>query len=87
MANSERYKVTPARFVAVWLLNGVTDERMTLAELVEEELLLAMPLVALHDQCPDPPPQSAGDPGAQDDNQSDPDNPFAVLARLKGRRK
>ena len=65
----------------------VTEERMTLAELVEEELLLAMPLVALHDQCPDPPPQSAGDPGDQDDNQSDPDNPFAVLARLKGRRK
>ncbi|HIK74872.1 MAG: YceD family protein [Alcanivorax sp.] len=65
----------------------VTEERVTLAELVEEELLLAMPLVALHDQCPDPPPQSAGDPGDQDDNQSDPDNPFAVLARLKGRRK
>ncbi|MGB1234293.1 MAG: RsmB/NOP family class I SAM-dependent RNA methyltransferase [Planktomarina sp.] len=42
MANSERYKVTPARFIAVWLLNGVTDERMTLAELTGKDKYLEL---------------------------------------------
>ena len=67
----------------------VTEERLSLAELLEEELLLALPLVALHDECPRPAstgsePEPEGDP---DDTQTNPDNPFAVLARLKGRRK
>lgn len=62
----------------------VTGDRMPLADLVEEELLLAMPLVALHDQCPHPLPDESSDTVDDDTN---PDNPFAVLARLKGRRK
>lgn len=62
----------------------VTDERVTLAELLEEELLLAMPLVALHDECPRSPLDQSG--SAEQEN-TKPDNPFAVLARIKGRRK
>ena len=67
----------------------VTEERVSLAELVEEELLLALPLVALHDECPRPAstgsePEPEDDP---DDTQTNSDNPFAVLAQLKGRRK
>ncbi|ASK34364.1 YceD family protein [Alloalcanivorax mobilis] len=62
----------------------VTGERMTLAEVLEEELLLALPLIALHDQCPNSPLEESGE---ADEEQIKPDNPFAVLARLKGRRK
>ncbi|MCU5783884.1 hypothetical protein MA04_03184 [Alcanivorax balearicus MACL04] len=66
----------------------VTEERLPLAAVLEEELLLAMPLVALHDQCPNPLPDTRDDgedgEGRDKDN---PDNPFAVLAQLKGRRK
>lgn len=58
----------------------VIGDRMLLTDLVEEEVLLAMPLVALHDQCPNPLPDDSGE--AHDDI-----NPFAVLARLTGRRK
>jgi len=59
------------------------DDRLPLADLVEEELLLAMPLVALHDQCPHSLPDQSGEP----DTDTNADNPFAVLADLKGRRK
>ena len=62
----------------------VTGERMTLAEVLEEELLLALPLIALHDQCPNSPLDESGE---ADEEQIKPDNPFAVLAHLKGRRK
>jgi len=61
----------------------VVDDRMPLSDLVEEELLLAMPLVALHDQCPRPLPDGSG----EREEDTDSDNPFAVLAHLKGRRK
>lgn len=66
----------------------VQDDRMPLSDLVEEELFLAMPLVALHDPCPQPLPE----PGAPKESEgtgggTGSDNPFAVLAQLKGRRK
>jgi uncharacterized protein len=51
---------------------------MDLQELVEDELLLALPLVPRHDQCPQPLPQPV------DDLPEEPEeNPFAMLAALK----
>ncbi|EKF75209.1 hypothetical protein A11A3_04495 [Alcanivorax hongdengensis A-11-3] len=75
----DQAKALPER-LDPWL---VGDEPMVLAELVEEELLLAMPLVALHDPCPTSLPQESG----EDEKQENADNPFAVLAQLKGRGK
>jgi uncharacterized protein len=53
------------------------------ADLVEDELLLALPLVATHaapEAC-----AAAGEPGPPDNGsgRDDDENPFAVLARLK----
>ena len=53
---------------------------LDLADLVEDELLLALPLVPRHEQCPDPLPRAF----VEDDPALDPaDNPFAVLAALR----
>jgi uncharacterized protein len=76
----EQAKALPADLDPL-LMSG---ERLVLAELLEEELLLAMPLVALHDECPHPP---LNQPSGADQEKTQPDNPFAVLAQLKGRRK
>ena len=49
-------------------------------ELLEDELILALPIVPRHDACPEPLPSSAGDvPEAEDEKP----NPFAALAALK----
>lgn len=55
------------------------SRRLDLRELVEDELLLALPIVPKHEQCPAPlaPPEASED-GA-------PAHPFAALASLKGR--
>lgn len=65
--------------------------RYHLLGLVEEELLLAAPLVPLHDVCPRPIPLAAGDAlgeGAPDDAPAAPQrpNPFEALAVLKSGR-
>jgi uncharacterized protein len=55
--------------------------RMNLQELAEDELILALPIVARHDgACPEPLPVRLDD--ALD---NDPPNPFAALAALKSR--
>jgi len=48
-------------------------------ELVEDELLLALPLVPMHEDC-EPPPVSATEPA---DEAPERPNPFAVLAALR----
>lgn len=64
----------------------VGDERVELAELVEEELLLALPLVAMHDTCPVAlVPESPGPDAAEAAPKRD--NPFAVLASLRDQQK
>ncbi|MFZ5548490.1 MAG: YceD family protein [Pseudomonadota bacterium] len=56
-------------------------ERQTdLRELVEDELLLALPLVPRHEACPEPLPAAAGEADASDEARP---NPFAALAQLK----
>lgn len=54
-------------------------------ELVEDEMLLALPLVPRHELCPQPLPMSAE--VSADEAVPDPPNPFAVLQSLKSGRK
>jgi len=55
--------------------------RLDLHDLVEDELLLALPLVPTHTTCPVPLPLSTT--GEVDDVAEPADRPFAVLERLK----
>lgn len=54
-----------------------------LAELIEDELLLALPLIPKHDRCPElwPGLRTTENPEAKQNDPSE--NPFAVLAALK----
>ncbi|MEY4652072.1 MAG: hypothetical protein RI884_653 [Pseudomonadota bacterium] len=61
----------------------VTSRAFDLPGLVEDEFLMALPLVPLHETCPEPVRLSAVDPGFE--VESPQENPFAVLAGLKGR--
>jgi uncharacterized protein len=54
---------------------------MDLSELVEDELLLALPLVPRHAQCPAPLPLPADELEEEEERP----NPFAALAQLKGK--
>ncbi len=61
----------------------VLEARFDLAALVEDELLLALPLVPMHEQCPEPVRMSAGElPEIEPEPRP---NPFAALAALKDR--
>ena len=55
---------------------------LDLHNLIEDELLLALPLVPLHSACPQAPPMRFGDDEAAADAAPAP-RPFAALARLK----
>lgn len=61
----------------------VTSRTFDLPGLIEDEFLMEMPLVPLHEICPEPVKLSAVDPGFE--YESPQENPFAALARLKGR--
>ena len=56
--------------------------RLDLQALLEDELILALPIVARHDVCPDPLPLPADD---ELEGESPAANPFAALAALRGR--
>lgn len=66
----------------------VLSKSLNLVELVEDELLMALPLVPRHAECPSPPPVAFGEvegernPGMADGSPRRP-NPFAALAGLK----
>ena len=81
------------RFVANEALAAVEDEesdedvlvferQFNLHNLVEDELLMAIPLVPMHPSCPETPRFSAVDPDFDVASQVQ-TNPFAVLAGLK----
>ena len=61
----------------------VLEPRFDLAALVEDELLLALPLVPMHEVCPQPVRMSAGE--IDESEPAERPNPFAALAALKGR--
>jgi len=60
----------------------VLSREFNLLELVEDEVILAMPLVPFHEVCPAPLPMSAADPLFEQAQEERP-NPFAALASLK----
>lgn len=57
---------------------------LDLQELVEDEMLLALPLVPRHAVCPDPLPMAA-EPSPEELPDEQKANPFAALAQLKRR--
>jgi uncharacterized protein len=66
----------------------VMEPQFNLLAVLEDELLMALPLVPMHEQCPVPPKLQAGDvgePGTPDGAAGKP-NPFAVLAQLKNKK-
>jgi uncharacterized protein len=60
----------------------VLSREFNLRELVEDEVILAMPLVPVHEVCPAPLPMSAADPLFEQAQVERP-NPFAALAGWK----
>ena len=58
-----------------------TEEEVVLSELLEQELILALPIVAYHDHC-SPIHYEAGED--KQESSSEKPNPFAVLQELKG---
>ena len=81
------------RFVATETLAAAEDEaseedvlvltkQFNLLELIEDELLMAMPLVPMHSVCPQPVKLQAADPDFEAEPAEKP-NPFAILGRLK----
>lgn len=66
----------------------VMEPQFNLLAVLEDELLMALPLVPMHGECPTTPKLQAGDveaPGAAGESAGKP-NPFAVLAQLKNKK-
>ncbi len=63
----------------------VMESHFDLLALLEDELLMAIPLVPMHEECPVTPAFSAGEdvPALAGSVEGSKPNPFAVLARLK----
>jgi len=68
----------------------VMEPQFNLLAVLEDELLMALPLVPMHDECPVAPKLQAGEapgPGLGGDGElGTKPNPFAVLAQLKGKK-
>ena len=60
----------------------VMEPQFDLLAVLEDELLMALPLVPMHEQCPNPPQLSVGDINIDHDVEAKP-NPFAMLEQLK----
>lgn len=56
---------------------------LDLRTLIEDELLLALPLVPRHERCPEPLPTGSSDRAEDEDQANERPNPFAVLQALK----
>jgi uncharacterized protein len=63
----------------------VLSQTFDAMELLEDELIMAMPLVAMHEQCPVSLVQQSGELSKANSSPEKP-NPFAVLAQLKTKR-
>lgn len=60
----------------------VMEPQLDLLAVLEDELLMALPLVPMHDECPVAPVLTAGEDALADEAAQKP-NPFAVLEQLK----
>ncbi|HMS27128.1 MAG TPA: DUF177 domain-containing protein [Burkholderiaceae bacterium] len=63
----------------------VLSREFNLSELIEDELLMALPLVAMHETCPEQPKMSVIDADFEQQLQEKP-NPFAALEVLKSKK-
>jgi uncharacterized protein len=61
----------------------VPEDKLKLKDLIEEELILNLPAVALHDSGSCKRPASVADESGPDTEEEDRENPFSVLAQLK----
>lgn len=61
------------------------SREFNLTELIEDELLMALPLVPRHEVCPVPPKMAVADADFESDGGDKP-NPFAVLGALKSKK-
>ncbi len=81
VSSHDQARCLPSRYEPL-----VTDEAMiSLVEMVEDELLLVLPQVPMHGEaeCPGPPLwRELSDPEAHEPQRN---NPFAMLAQLKGK--
>ena len=59
------------------------EPRPDLLMLLEDELLMALPLVPMHEECPVAVPMNAGDLESGAEDVAPRENPFAQLAKLK----
>ena len=62
------------------------SREFNLLALIEDELVMALPQVPMHDSCPVQPKMAAADEDFQADGNAAKANPFAVLAALKGKK-
>ena len=62
------------------------SREFNLLELIEDELLMALPQVPMHDICPVPPKMATVDEDFEADGHEGKPNSFAVLAALKGKK-
>ena len=62
------------------------SREFNLLALIEDELLMALPQVPMHDICPVQPKMAAADEDFEADGNAAKANPFAVLAALKGKK-
>lgn len=82
------FRFVPDEATAMALDDEVQEDLLVLSrdfnvlELVEDELILAMPLVPLHEVCPAPLPMTAADPEFEAATEQRP-HPFAALAGWK----
>lgn len=60
----------------------VLSREFNLHELIEDELLMELPVVPRHEVCPEPVPLASSDDDFEEANASKP-NPFAALANLR----
>lgn len=60
----------------------VLSREFDLHALIEDELLMALPMVPMHDECPQPVPLAAGEAEFEQAN-TQKTNPFAALAQLQ----
>jgi uncharacterized protein len=62
------------------------EPRPSLIEIIEDELIMSLPLVPVHERCPQPLPDGGGSQAEGDQGGgSERPHPFAGLAKLKGR--
>lgn len=59
------------------------EPRPDMLAVLEDELLMSLPLVPMHDTCPEPVPLGDAAPDVEADQERP--NPFAQLARLRGK--